>query len=274
MLLALSGAAILTFLVARGELAGADARAYWGAVRVWLDGGDPLRPPTPYLPYVYVPWSVPLFLPWAVLPWDVAWFLWRGANVILLLWTAGWAYRRHPLATALLVVLMAAPIAATLDTGNITLFAALAVWAAMFVGPRVGGGLWAFAAVIKWFPAPLWLILPPRARLWGLVWLGSGRAPLGRDVAADRRPAGSRGALPQTTACRLRAAALGSGAVVVGAVGPVRAQRVGRCAARGPPAGGRGLVGGSSQRTPGPIGRSSRVGIRSRLRGPYLGRSL
>jgi len=170
-LIVLSGAVVLTFLIARGELAGADARAYWGAVRVWLDGGDPLRPPSPYLPYVYVPWSVPIFLPWAVLPWDVAWVLWRGVNVILLLWTAAWAYRRHPLATAVLLVLLAAPIAATLDTGNLTLFAALAVWAAMFVGPKSGGGLWALAAVLKWFPAPLWLLLPPRARLWGLIWL-------------------------------------------------------------------------------------------------------
>jgi len=90
--------------------------------------------------------------------------------VILLLWTAAWAYRQHPLATAILLVILAAPIAATLDTGNITLFAALAVWAAYFVGPRLGGGLWALASVLKWFPAPLWLVLPPRARLWGLIW--------------------------------------------------------------------------------------------------------
>ena len=35
----------------------------------------------------------------------------------------------------------------------------------------MGGGLWALATVLKWFPAPLWLILPARARLWGLVWM-------------------------------------------------------------------------------------------------------
>jgi hypothetical protein len=169
-LIAFSGAAVLAFLLARGELAGADARAYWGAVRVWIDGGDPMAPPAPYMPYVYFPWTLPLFIPWAALPWEVAWFLWRGVNVILLLWTASWAYRQHPLATAVLVAFLVAPIAATLDTGNITLFAALAVWAAYFVGPRLGGGLWALASVLKWFPAPLWLILPPRARLWGLVW--------------------------------------------------------------------------------------------------------
>jgi hypothetical protein len=169
-LIAVSGAAVLAFLLARGELAGADARAYWGAVRVWIDGGDPMAPPAPYMPYVYFPWTLPLFLPWAALPWEVAWFSWRGVNIILLLWTAAWAYRQRPLATAILLVVLAAPIAATLDTGNITLFAALAVWAAFFVGPRLGGGLWALASVLKWFPAPLWLILPPRARLWGLVW--------------------------------------------------------------------------------------------------------
>src|SRR4029077_13738409 len=33
-------------------------------------------------------------------------------------------------------------------------------------------GLWALATVLRWFPAPLWLILPARARLWGLIWMG------------------------------------------------------------------------------------------------------
>ena len=171
LLTSLAGTAILVFLVARGELAGADARAYWGGVRVWLDGGSPMAPPAPYLPYVYAPWSVPIFVPWALLPWDVAWFVWRGVNVLLLLWSASWAYKQHPLATAILLSILAAPIAATLDTGNITLLCALGIWAAQFVGPRLGGGLWALATVLKWFPAPLWLILPARARLWGLVWM-------------------------------------------------------------------------------------------------------
>jgi hypothetical protein len=172
LLTSLAGTAIVVFVVARGELAGADARAYWGGVRVWLDGGDPMLPPQPYLPYVYAPWSVPLFLPWALLPWDVAWVVWRGLNVLLFAWSAAWAYQRHPLATAILLCILAAPIAATLDTGNLTLLCALGVWAAQFTGPRLGGGLWALATVLKWFPAPLWLILPPRARLWGLIWIG------------------------------------------------------------------------------------------------------
>jgi hypothetical protein len=171
-LLVLSGAAVLTFLAARGELAGSDARAYWAGVRLWLGGGDPLHPTGPFLPYVYAPWTLPLFLPWAALPWGVAWFLWRGVNVLLLLWTAGWAYQRHPLATAVVLAILAAPIAATLDTGNITLLLALAVWSAQFVGPRLGGVLWALAATLKWFPVLLLFFLPPRARLWGVVGLG------------------------------------------------------------------------------------------------------
>lgn len=171
LLTSLAGTLIVVFVLARGELAGADARAYWGGVRVWLAGGDPMLPPQPYLPYVYAPWSVPLFLPWALLPWDVAWIVWRGVNVLLLVWSAAWAYQRHPLATAILLCILAAPIAATLDTGNLTLLCALGVWAAQFTGPRLGGGLWALATVLKWFPAPLWLVLPPRARLWGLVWI-------------------------------------------------------------------------------------------------------
>ncbi len=171
LLTSLAGTLIVVFVLARGELAGADARAYWGGVRVWLAGGDPMVPPQPYLPYVYAPWSVPLFLPWALLPWDVAWIVWRGVNVLLLIWSAAWAYQRHPLATAILLCILAAPIAATLDTGNLTLLCALGVWAAQFTGPRLGGGLWALATVLKWFPAPLWLVLPPRARLWGLIWI-------------------------------------------------------------------------------------------------------
>jgi hypothetical protein len=150
-LIALAGSAVTVFLLARGELAGADARAYWGAVRVWIDGGDPMNPPNPYMPYVYFPWTLPFFMPWAALPWEVAWFLWRGVSVILLCLTATWAYRQHP-PTAVLLAFLAAPIAATPDTGN-TLFAALAVWAAHFVGPRLGGGLWALASVLEVVPS-------------------------------------------------------------------------------------------------------------------------
>jgi hypothetical protein len=158
-------------LIARGELAGADARAYWAAVRIWLNGGNPYAPTGPFLPYVYAPWMLPLFAPWALLPWDVAWFVWRGGAILGLLSTMHWAYLRHPLATALVILVLAFPIAANLDTGNITLILALMLWAARFAGPRVAGFLWGLATWMKWVPAPFWLILAPRARGWGLIFL-------------------------------------------------------------------------------------------------------
>jgi hypothetical protein len=169
-ILVVCGAAIAVWIVARGDLVGADARAYWGGVRLWLSGGDPLDPPPPYMPYVYWSWSLPLFVPWAALPWETAWFVYRVVNVILFAWSVTWAYRQHPLATALLVLFITPALAATLDTGNITFLCAMGIWAAHFSGPRLGGFLWALAAALKWFPAILFLILPPRARLWGLVW--------------------------------------------------------------------------------------------------------
>src|SRR5688572_7718035 len=132
-------------LYARGEAAGADARAYWAGVRIWLDGGDPYHPTGPYLPYVYAPWLLPLFAPWALLPWDVAWFAWRGATILLLFWTIHWAYRQRPVATAVALSLLAFPIAANLDTGNLTLVLAFMLWAAQFSGPRMAGLLWALA---------------------------------------------------------------------------------------------------------------------------------
>jgi len=170
-ILVLCGAAIAVWIFARGDLVGADARAYWGGVRLWLSGGDPLNPPPPYMPYVYWSWSLPLFTPWAALPWETAWFVYRVFNVIIFLWSVAWAYRQHPVATAVLVAIVTIPLAATLDTGNITLLCAMGIWAAHFVGPRLGGFMWALAAALKWFPVLLWLILPPRTRLWGIGWM-------------------------------------------------------------------------------------------------------
>jgi hypothetical protein len=158
-------------IVGRGEPAGADARAYWAAVRFWLNGGDPYHPTGPFLPYVYAPWMLPLFAPWALLPWDVAWFVWRGGTILGLLWTIEWAYRRRPLETAVVVALLGFPIGANLDTGNINLLLTLMVWAARFSGPVVAGFLWSIATWMKWAPALLFPILAPRARLWGLVFL-------------------------------------------------------------------------------------------------------
>jgi hypothetical protein len=170
---------ILTFglvgagMIARGDAAGADARAYWAGVRIWLNGGDPYHPAGPFLPYVYAPWMLPLFAPWALLPWDVAWFVWRGATILLLLWTIDWAYRRRALETAIVVAILAFPIGANLDTGNITLLLAIGLFGAQFLRPRMAGFIWGLATWMKWVPAPLWLILRPRARLWGLVWLAA-----------------------------------------------------------------------------------------------------
>ena len=158
-------------LIARGEASGADAHAYWAAVRIWLNGGDPYHPTGPFLPYVYSPWMLPLFAPWALLPWDVAWFVWRGAMILLVLWTTHWAYARRPLEAAIVTLALSFPLAANLDTGNVTLFLAFMCWGAQFAGPRLGGLLWALATWMKWVPAPLWLVVAPRARLWGLVWL-------------------------------------------------------------------------------------------------------
>jgi len=170
-LLIIAFAAAIAGMTARGETAGADAQAYWAAVRIWLEGGDPYHPRGPFLPYVYAPWMLPLFAPWALLPWEVAWFAWRGGTILLLLWSIRWAYTRRPLATAILVFILAFPMAANLDTGNINMLLALMIFGAQFTGPRVGGFLWAIATWMKWVPAPLWLILPPRARGWGLVFL-------------------------------------------------------------------------------------------------------
>ncbi len=159
-------------LLARGEAAGADALAYWASVRIWLAGGDPYTAVGPFMPYVYAPWMLPFFLPWALLPWDVAWFAWRGATVILLFWTAGWAYARHPLATAAAVLLLSFPIAANVDTGNINLILVFMLWAAQISGPRLAGLLWALATAAKWVPFVFLPLLAPRARGWGIAWLG------------------------------------------------------------------------------------------------------
>jgi glycosyl transferase family 87 len=171
LILAVIFALAIAGMAARGDNAGSDAQAYWAAVRIWLEGGDPYHPLGPFLPYVYAPWMLPLFVPWAVLPWDVAWFVWRGGTILLLLWSIRWAYARRPLPTAILVALLSFPIAANLDTGNINLLLALALFGAQFTGGRVGGLIWGLATWMKWVPAILWFILPARARGWGLVFL-------------------------------------------------------------------------------------------------------
>src|SRR5688572_922371 len=171
-LLSLTFSLLAAGMIGRGEAAGADARAYWAGVRMWIHGGDPYHPTGPFLPYVYAPWMLPLFAPWALLPWDVAWVVWRVGTILLLLWTVDWAYRRRPLTTAVIIVLLAFPVGANLDTGNINLQLTLMLWGAQFTGPRLGGALWALATWMKWVPAIVWPILSGPTRRWGLIWLG------------------------------------------------------------------------------------------------------
>ena len=176
LLLGIAGGLGIAALFARGELAGADARAYWAAVRIWLAGGDPYHPVGPFMPYVYVPWLLPAFVPWALLPWDVAWFAWRAANVVLLLWTIGWAYRIRPLATAVAVLFLGFSFLANLDTGNVNLLLVFMIWAAQFTAPRTAGLLWALATALKWVPIVFLPLLAPKGRAWGVVFLAIGGA--------------------------------------------------------------------------------------------------
>jgi hypothetical protein len=169
-LLGVLAGVMLAGLISRGEAAGADARAYWAAGRLWISGGDPYHPTGPFMPYVYAPWMLPLFVPWSLLPWDVAWFVWRGATVLALLWSIHWAYKRRPMTTAVMLIALAFPIAANLDTGNINLPLALLLFGAQFSGPVTAGLLWMVATTLKWVPAVFWLILTPRGRLWGIIW--------------------------------------------------------------------------------------------------------
>lgn len=169
-LLGVAAGVVLAGLLARGETAGADTRAYWAAGRLWLSGGDPYHPTGPFMPYVYSPWMLPFFVPWSILPWDVAWFAWRGATIIGLAWSVHWAYARRPMTTAILLLLLAFPIAANLDTGNINLPLTLLLFGAQFSGPALAGMLWMIATTVKWIPAVFWPFLSPRGRLWGVAW--------------------------------------------------------------------------------------------------------
>ena len=107
-------------MIGRGEAAGADARAYWAGVRIWLNGGDPYHPTGPFLPYVYAPGCCRCSRRGRCCRGTS-----RGssgaATILLLLWTVHWAYHRRPLTTAVIVTLLAFPVGANLDTGNINL---------------------------------------------------------------------------------------------------------------------------------------------------------
>jgi len=178
-LLGLTVGVVAAFLVARGQLAGSDALAYWTGVRHWLSGEDiyhviPGRYIPPLqgaLPFAYAPWSLYGFLPWALLPWDVAWVLWRVLNIALFAWTVAWAYDRRPLGTAVVVLLLGPSLAANLDTGNINLLIALTPWLAWLVTARWGGVGWAVGTALKFIPAPLLLFMPRASWRIGLAVL-------------------------------------------------------------------------------------------------------
>jgi hypothetical protein len=91
--------------------------------------------------------------------------------ILLWLWTIDWAYRRRPLETAVVVALLGFSFGANLDLGNVTMLLALVLFGAQFVGPRLSGLIWALSTWMKWMPAPFLLLLAPRARAWGVVWL-------------------------------------------------------------------------------------------------------
>ena len=174
LLTGIAGGLMVACLVAHESGAGADAFAYWSAVRTWLAGGDPYHPATAIWPYAYPIWMLPIFLPWALLPWPLAWFIWRTTMVVLLCWTFVWAYRRRPLPAAIMLAVLAAPLGVVLDSGNIALFLTFGLWAAQFTGPRTAGLIWALATSMKWIPALFLPILAPAARRWGLALVALG----------------------------------------------------------------------------------------------------
>jgi hypothetical protein len=178
-MIAITGGLVFAFIWARGELAGSDAFAYWTAVHRWLSGEDIYQvipglyiPPTEgALPYAYAPWSLYLFLPWALLPWDIAWVVWRAAIIVAFGISVFWAYDRRPLAAAVFVVILGPSIAANFDTGNVNVFIALGMWLAFWVGPRLGGLLWALGTGLKFVPVVFLPFTPRRSWLPGLGFL-------------------------------------------------------------------------------------------------------
>lgn len=168
------GGLMMTCLVAHERGSGADAFAYWTAVRTWLAGGDPYHPVAAVWPYAYPIWMLPIFLPWALLPWPLAWAIWRTAMIVLFCWSFVWAYQRRPLPTAIMLAVLAAPLGVVLDSGNVSLFLTMALWMSQSSGPRTAGFIWALATSMKWIPALFLSLIRPAARRWGLVLLAVG----------------------------------------------------------------------------------------------------
>ena len=135
MLVAITFSLLAAGMIARGEAAGADARAYWAGGPAVAQRRRPVPPDR----------AVPAL---RLRPVDAAAVRRRGrcchgtspgscgaaATILLLLWTFHWAYRRRPLTTAVIVAFLGFPLGANLDTGNINLQLTLMVWAAQFSG--------------------------------------------------------------------------------------------------------------------------------------------
>jgi hypothetical protein len=178
-IIAVTAGIVLAFLIARGQLAGSDALAYWTGVRNWLSGadiyhvipGNYIAPTEGALPYAYAPWSLYTFLPFAALPWDIAWFGWRLINIALFACSVAWAYDRRPVGTAVVFAVLAPSLAANLDTGNINVLIALTPWLAWLVSARWGGVGWALGTAMKFVPAPLLLFMPRASWRIGLAVL-------------------------------------------------------------------------------------------------------
>lgn len=176
LLIAIAFLGIIGSFVVRGSAAGADFEVYWVATRTWLAGGDPYDLPPGVLPWVYAPWGLALFVPFAPIPWDAAFTLWRLAILAALLASLRWAALRRPLSTAAAFAALAIPIGINLDTGNITLPLALAVFGSRFGPAWLAGVTWGVATALKWATLPIGIILGPAARRWGLAAIGAGIA--------------------------------------------------------------------------------------------------
>ncbi len=171
-IIGLVGGLMVMVLIVHRDAAGVDAYAYWQGARTWLVGGDPYHPVGPWWPYVYAPWLLPLFAPWALLPWPIAWILWRGSEIVLVVWSLAWAYERRPLAAAIVFLLLSIPLGIVIDSANVAIFLIFAIWATRYTGPRTAALLWALATATKWIPALFFFTLSPTGRRWAVAFVG------------------------------------------------------------------------------------------------------
>ncbi len=160
----------------RNTLMQGDLRTYLAAARAALQGIDPYPPEhlttlarRATLPFVYPPITLPAFFPLLALPHRLVLTLWMGANVALL---AGLvvAWRRWPFAHIGLLPLALVAVfgwnssaLSGLRSGNIALFEAAVLWAALMAYARGRRILFAVlivaAACFKVMPAAFLLLL-------------------------------------------------------------------------------------------------------------------